>query len=88
MLVKIAGPGFDKPDDVIKRLAEKRLKYDYRELVLLGAEFIYNKDWIGQCQSAHDREIMRERQEQIKRILNRRFTKTRANNLIDRKSVV
>jgi len=82
LLGKVAGPGFDKPNDVIKRLCEKRLKEDLRVLVLFGAEYVYNHNWIGSCPHPHEREIMRDRQNKIRQYFRKKFGKVKGNNLL------
>jgi predicted CopG family antitoxin len=82
LLGKVAGPGCDKPNDVIKRLCEKRLKEDLRVLVQYGAEYVYNHNWIGSCQSITDREIMRDRQKHIRRYFVKKFGKVKGKNLL------
>lgn len=81
-LAELAGPGFDSPQAVIRRLVDKQLNWNLRLLVLFGAEYVYNHNWIGQCQSPHEREIMYKRQNHLRRYFVRKFGKVKGTNLL------
>jgi len=59
---------------------------DLRDLIELGAEFVGNRNWMGQCPDVYSANYQRmvERQEQIAEVFYAIFGKVKGDNLIKR----
>jgi hypothetical protein len=57
---------------------------DLRDLILLGAEYVGNRNWMGQCPDVYhvNFQRMEERQEEIEQLFQSLLGNTKAKNLI------